>query len=62
MYSDRKKFQSILIHSGLQKISGIIVDKTVAKEKKVKGKNQETGNKEHIVKQALNDMRLVLFN
>jgi len=26
-----------------------IVDKTVAKAKKAKGKKQETGNKEHIV-------------
>jgi len=26
-----------------------IVDKTIAREKKAKGKKQETGNKEHIV-------------
>ena len=30
----------------------IIVNKTIVKEKKVKGKKQETGNKERIVEQA----------
>jgi len=30
-----------------------IVDKTVIKKKKAKGKKQETGNKEHIVEKAL---------
>ena len=29
----------------------IIVDKTITKRKKAKGKKQETGNKEHIVEQ-----------
>jgi len=61
LFASYPVFRSLLLEININELQkkrkhisrNIIVDKTITKRKKAKGKKQETGNKKHIVEQSL---------